>query len=150
MISILNFTTSHHQFYIADSEYIGDTGSNDFWTTEASSERLAVAEDILGVATECYGHVHGELTILNETPEVKNLDFFDHVVEGGLEIRSGNLHVLDCPNNSIEFEVRLKPGNYRVRIYSSNLESVIDDDGDDYYTIEIWPDINKERLVLKR
>jgi hypothetical protein len=60
--------------------------------------------------------------------------------------------VLDCPNNSLELEVNVSPGNYRVRIYSSNLSSVVDEDedGDDTYKIEVWQDDNMERKVLKR
>lgn len=57
---------------------------------------------------------------------------------------------MDCPNSSVELEVKVKPGNYRVRVYSSNLDTVIDDDGDDYYKIEMWPDDNMERKVLKK
>ena len=150
MKNILDFTTSHHQFYIADSEYVGDTGGDDFWTDNATSDRLAIAEDVLGVVTECYGHVNGELNILDGVPELKDFDLYDHVVEAGLVIRSGSLQVLDCPNNSVELDIKLNPGKYRVRIYSSNLDSVTDDDGDDYYTIEIWPDEHIERTVLKR
>jgi hypothetical protein len=49
-------------------------------------------------------------------------------------------------------EVKVKPGKYRVRIYSSNLAGGDMDEveGKDYYKIEIWPDENMERKVLKR
>jgi hypothetical protein len=75
---------------------------------------------------------------------------YDHIVEGGLNINSGILQVLDCPNSHVELEVKVTPGSYRVRIYSSNLASVEGDAGDDYYLIEIWPDIYQVRTVLKQ
>jgi hypothetical protein len=87
MTNILNFTTSYNQFYIADSKFIGDTGAEDFWTDNATSDRLAIAKDILGVRTECYGHINGDLVILNQPSIVDNFDLYDHVVEGGLEIK---------------------------------------------------------------
>jgi hypothetical protein len=44
---------------------------------------------------------------------------------------------MDCLNRVVELEIKVKPGNYRVRVYSSNLASVVDEDGDDFYKIEI-------------
>jgi hypothetical protein len=74
---------------------------------------------------------------------------YDHIVEGGLALKSGILEILDCPSLSIELKIKIKPGFYRMRVYSSNLNSVIGDEGEDYYKIEIWPD-TMERKVLKR
>jgi len=72
-------------------------------------------------------------------------------VEGGLEIRSGILQVQDCLSSEVELEVKVNPGKYRVRIYSLNLDSVAgNDEGDDHYKIEIWPDVNMERTILKQ
>jgi hypothetical protein len=50
----------------------------------------------------------------------------------------------------VELEMIVKPGAYRVRVYSSNLVSVEGDEGDDYYKIEVWPDVQMERKVLKQ
>jgi hypothetical protein len=44
----------------------------------------------------------------------------------------------------------MKPSTYRVRIYSSNLNTVDGDEGDDYYKVEVWPSVYKERIVLKK
>jgi hypothetical protein len=60
------------------------------------------------------------------------------------------LQILDCPNLIAELVVTLKPGAYRIRVYSSDLASVIGDEGNDYYKIEIWPSTNMERNVVKQ
>lgn len=148
----LNFTTSYQQFYLADKLYQGNIGSDNFWTDESHDDRLAIEKDVLGIRTESYGTIKGELIVLDKANNEVDYNLYDHVVEGGLEIKSGIFQILDCPNNSVELEVNLIPGNYRARIYSSNLSSVVDEDevGDDYYKIEIWKDDNKERKVLKK
>jgi len=48
---------------------------------------------------------------------------FDHIVEGGVEIKSGILQILDCPNSNVELEVKIKTGRYRIRVlkYAMNL-----------------------------
>jgi len=146
----LDFYTAYNQFYICDKDFSGDTGSENFWTDTAFDSRLAVQSGVLGVGTECYGPVKGMLTILESVNTDLNIDKFDHIVEGSLEIKSGRLQVLDCPDSTVILETALEIGIYKVRVYSSNLASVDGDEGDDRYLIEIWPDSNRERKVLKR
>lgn len=146
----LSFDTSYNQFYIADKASIKDTSSSGFWTEEAFESRLAVEEQILGVGTECYGPVKATLTILTEQSNNSDLEDYDHVVEASIAISSGILQILDCPNLAVELEVNIKPGPYRVRVYSSNLSSVDGDECDDFYQIEIWPNEQKRRSVLKK
>jgi hypothetical protein len=131
----LDFYTSYNQFYLFDKTSGGNTASDNFWTADAYNDRLALEAGILGVSTACYGHVKGELYILSQENEVINSNQYDHIVEGGLELKSGILQVLDCPNSEIELEVELKPGTYHVRVYSSDLASAeIDEtEGNDYY-----------------
>ena len=145
---LLNFNTSYNQFYIYDKGSKGNTNSNSFWTNEAFNDRLAVEEGILGIGTECYGNVKAELQIL-KIDDNEDLSFYDHIVEAGLEIKSGIIEVMDCPASKVELAVVVPPGFYRVRIYSSNLASIIDDDGDDFYLIKIWPELNLQKNVLK-
>jgi hypothetical protein len=144
------FYTEYHQFYIEDEIATGNTASVDFWTEDAYNDRLATDDGMLGVGTECYGHVNGELNLLDSANDQIDTDKYDHIVESGLELKSGVLQILDCTSSTVVLAVQVNPGKYRVRVYSLNLDSVIDDDGDDYYKIEIWPDSNMERKVLKR
>ena len=146
----LNFDTSYHQFYIRDKESPQDTGDIDFWTEDATHSRLAIGDGILGVGLECYGSFKGDLVLLDSKRDNLEYNQYDHIVEGGVNIKSGILQILDCPNSNVELEVKVNPGKYRARIYSLNLASVIDDFGDDYYRIEMWPDRDIERTVLKQ
>ena len=146
-----SFDTAYHQIYLQDKTSPQDTGDEDFWTEEATTSRLAVGGELLGIGLECYGEFKGELNVLEKKEDVVDFAGYDHVVEGGLELSTGVLQVLDCPNSTLELEVDLPPGKYRVRIYSSNLASVGEDEsGDDFYLIEIWPDSNLERKVIKQ
>ncbi|WP_426670746.1 hypothetical protein ACPPVU_05830 [Mucilaginibacter sp. McL0603] len=148
----LDFNTAYNQFYIVDGTKNGDTASANFWTNDAFQDRLAIEEWVLGVGIESYGHVKAELQLLNSP--TKEIDFskYDHIVEGGIKISSGLLQIIDCPNSEIALSVLIEPGNYRVRVYSMALDGVDtdEDEGDDHYLIEIWPDQNMARTVLKR
>ena len=145
-----DFYTQYSQFYLSSDNGSTLTLDSLNWSSDAYNDRLFIYKNMLVVLTECYGHVKGELDILDNANDKIDSNEYDHIVEGGLEIKSGELQILDCPNSKIEFEIKINPGIYRVRIYSSNLASIIDDDGDDYYNIEIWPDNDMERKVLKR
>ena len=146
----IDFYTSYSQFYITDKDSEGATNSDKVWTTEAFNERLAIEDGILGVGTECYGPVKGEVHLLTSPNNQEVLDEYDHIVEAGINIKSGIIQILNCPDSNIELEINIEPGIYRVRVYSSNLASVEGDEGDDYYKIEIWPDVEMGRKVLKQ
>lgn len=146
----LSFDTTHHQFYICDKASPFRTDSDDFWTTQAHDDKLAIEEGLLGVGTGCYGPVNGELQVLNHAPSDEDLSLYDHVVEGSLQLTSETLQIFACLDNTPTLEINLKPSSYRVRVYSSNLASVDGDAGDDYYIIKIWPATYLARHVLKR
>jgi len=96
------------------------------------------------------GPVKGELHLLSEPRNYINLDQYDHIVEAGIEIKSGVVQILDCPNSSVELEVNVIPAFIESEFSSINLASVEGDEGDDFYKIEIWPSSAMERKVLKR
>ncbi|MGC4040336.1 MAG: hypothetical protein QM710_06000 [Flavobacterium sp.] len=150
-----SFYTQYNQFYLADKDGKGDTGSSNFWTKEALKDKLALEKGIIGVGTQSYGEIRGEIEILEKPSDNVDYGLYDHVVEGGIDIKSGELQVLDCPNSHLELKLKLNPGKYRVRVYGSNFDSVIEEDlandtDNDFYKIEIWPDENLERKVLKQ
>ncbi|HVT61886.1 MAG TPA: hypothetical protein VHD33_00150 [Legionellaceae bacterium] len=142
------FNTEYNQFYIADKASPKDTDNINFWTTEAYDNRMAIGDGILGIGTECYGYVRGQLNVLNAQINLINYSLYDHVVEGGIKLKSSILQILNCPYSTLEVEVKLSPDSYRVRVYSSNLNKV--KEGKDYYKIEIWPDSNISSKVLKK
>ncbi|MBN8686678.1 MAG: hypothetical protein J0M10_06660 [Chitinophagales bacterium] len=147
---ILDFYTQYSQFYILDKGSPQRTDSDQFWTEEASKDRLAIEEGVLGVGTQCYGPV--KATVVIRESENQNFDIlkYDHIVEGSLQIKSGTIQIVDCPTSSIEFQTDIPIGDYRVRVYSLNLNSVVGDEGNDSYEIEIWPGKLNLRKVIKR
>ncbi|MEE1946452.1 hypothetical protein VRU48_15110 [Pedobacter sp. KR3-3] len=64
-------------------------------------------------------------------------------------MKSGTLQVLSCPSPDVELESELAPGFYRIRVYNTGLATVDGDEGNDYYKMEIWPERNMGRKVLK-
>lgn len=144
----INFNTQHNQFYICDKNSPMAT-DGDFWSEIAFKRRLAKESGLLGIRTACYGPVKGEIDFMKTNPSVVDLSKFDHVVEGDIFINSGILQIKDCPNGAVEFEKNVTPGNYRVRIYSMNIASVKDDEGNDFYRIEVWKDKPQGEILLK-
>jgi hypothetical protein len=144
----IDFYTSHHQFYIYDK--FSHSNTSDFWKNGAFEDRLAIETGVLGVRTESYGPIKGELFLLENENEKIDSNLYDHIVEGGFHVNSGIMQILDCPTSSVELEIKVKPGRYRVRIYSSDIANCNDDDCGDFYKIEVWPGQNLQRKVLKR
>lgn len=154
MKSRFNFYTQYNQFYIS-SDNAKSLVSDNSWKDEMLTDRLGLLNNTLVVNTESYGDIKGELIVLENGNNDINYDIYDHIVEGGIEIKSGILNILDCPNTTSQLEINLKPGKYRIRIYSSNLNSVKENDlandsDQDFYKIEVWPDDNMELKILKR
>lgn len=145
----LDFYTAYNQFYVQDKLSTGRTDSASFWTAEAYHDRLAMEEGIVGIGTECYGPIKGELEILQVANNEMDISQYDHIVEGGIFLESGTLQLLSCPNPDVALEIELTPGFYRIRVYSAGLATVNGEEGDDYYKIEIWAAQNMERKVLK-
>jgi len=149
------FSTQYNQFYVEDvNGKKKNTDSSNFWNEKAFDERLALENGVLGIGTQSYGNIKGDIEILEKPNSDINYSNYDHIVEGGLIISSGKLAILDCPNNEVELSLDIKPGKYKVRVYSSNLETVKETDlvnstDNDYYHIEIWPSENMEQKVLK-
>jgi hypothetical protein len=149
-----SFETAYHQFYLEDKVEKSDI-TLDFWSEEAFISKLAIHEGILGVGTYGYGNIKGEIVVLNEPSKLTDFSLYDHVVEGGIKIPSGKLQIFDCPNHNLQLSVKVISGNYRVRVYGSNFNSVEDYDlpnntDNEFYTIEIWLGSNMDRKVLKQ
>lgn len=121
---------------------------DNFWNKTAFENKLAVSEGTLGVGIQSYGEVKGEIIFTNEVPVIKEVEW-DHIVEGSMNIKSGLLKVLNCPDCEVKLEINLPPDEYRIRVSGKNLDSVIDDHGDDFYRIDIWPQAYAEPELIK-
>ncbi len=149
------FYTFYNQFYIENKGGNADTSSDSFWTEKSFKDGLAIGEGIIGVGTKSYGYIKGDIEVLAKSRDNVNFDLYDHIVEGGINIDSGTLEIRNCPDASLELSLKIKPGKYRIRIYGSNYDSVLEPDlakntDKDYYKIEIWPDNNMECKILKQ
>jgi hypothetical protein len=147
------FYTQYAQFYLSSAGKNFDiTNQNTDPKTfkEDFNTRLIANENALIIFTQSYGKVKGEIALVEKPVQDADFSKYDHVVECGIKVGSGELQILSWPGVDNEMSIQLKAGNYRVRVYSSNFKSVIDDDGDDYYRIEVWPSDNMERKVLKQ
>lgn len=150
-----NFYTQYNQFFIENKENKTEINQNNFWSEEAFLVRLALENGIIGVGTHSYGNIKGDIEILDKPKEDINYELYDHIVEAGINIESGELQILDCPNSQVELTLKVSPGKYRIRVYGSNFDSVKETDlanetDNDYYKIEIWKSEDMERKVLKQ
>jgi hypothetical protein len=144
----LKFSSEYYQFYILDSETKTTTDAADFWCPAADELRLAIGEGLLGVTIATYGNVNGELRVLDKKPtENKKAN---HIIEASLNLLSGKLQIRDCTNYEIQLEINLEKEPYRIRISSFGLETVSNDEGKDYYEIEIWKSKFEKPKLIKR
>ncbi|MEL1247493.1 hypothetical protein [Flavobacterium helocola] len=147
----LKFATDYRQFYLNDKNANGNTGSENFWSESAFADKLAIEDGVLGIGIENdEGKVECEFEILNSKSLIDNFTDFDHVVEASLKIHSGILQIIDCPYSEVEMETEIENGEYRVRVYSINLNTAYEENPKDSYKIEIWKEAYSDRKVLKR
>ena len=132
----LDFWSEYYQFYVLDAQTKAVTDDANFWCPEADKRRLAIGEGLLGVTIATYGNVKSDVRILTAKPELDTSA--DHVVEASIRLDSGLLEVRDCTGYETQLAINLPKTTYRIRISSFNLGSVNNDEGDDFYTIDVW------------
>jgi hypothetical protein len=144
----LKFWSEYYQFYILDSQSEGKTDAPDFWNDEASVRKLAIGEGILGVTIATYGNVNATLQVLDKKPQENAAA--NHIIEASINFISGKLEIRDCTGYETQLEINLDKENYRIRISSFGLETVLNDEGNDSYIIEIWKSkLIKPKLIKK-
>jgi hypothetical protein len=146
----LKFFTEYYQFYILDKDSKASTDSENFWTPQASADKMAVEEGLLGITVGKYAEIDIEVNVLESQNNERNFDEFEHIVEASIDVTSGILLVQNCTNFDTVLELNLAPQTYAVRCYSAKLSSINGDVGEDYYVIEIWDSKKIERKVLKQ
>lgn len=126
----------YHQFYLKDENAAGSTGASDFWTQEAYERMLAINPGIIGVGTGSYGNVPVAVEIYANEPPIDTGNW-DLAMEASIELNSGQLLICGCPDE-LAGQIALIPGIYQVRIHYGGLETVENEEGDDYYRIFLW------------
>jgi len=141
-IQKLSFYTSYRQFYFADLDADYDTSSKSFWTKEALERGLAVESGVIGVSTSSYGNVRCFFQVTDFEPQF-DLNPWQRVVEASIRVTKGRYAILDCPDSSVVYEGSLPSGEYRLRVYGTFLDEVVEETaGDEYfdfYWICFWP-----------
>jgi hypothetical protein len=144
----LKFSSEYYQFYILDSQSEGKTDAPDFWCDIAGERRLAIGEGILGVTIATYGNVNAEIRILEKKPR-ENKDA-NHIIEASIHFISGKLEIRDCTGYEVQSEIHLDKTDYRIRISSFGLETVKNDEGKDFYEIEIWKSKFEQPKLIRK
>ena len=146
---------SHHQFYVMDSDYRGDSADPSFWSKESFDRRLAIGDGMLGIGTGTYGFVTVRAEEHRAEPPL-DLAAWDHVTECSLELKTEFLLIMGCLADSGLF-FKMSPGTYRVRVCHANLaeseQEVLGEwEGDfgDWYLVQFWPGPHDETRVLKQ
>jgi len=144
----LDFRTFYNQFYISDK---GASFDELNLSDQDYNDRFAVYENMIVVYPESYGHIRGELFLLEKENKDYDLSIYHHIVEGGINVDSGIIQLLSCPSSEIGLEIQVSPGQYRVRVFFLNLAGYDSDEeeSNDHYKIEIWRDDNIDKKLIK-
>lgn len=147
----LTIYADYHQFYVMDSSAPLDaTGNPDFWAREAFRRMLADGRGLFGVSTESVGDVPVTLHVDRGAPAL-DLAAWDHVVEVGLELSTGTLIVCGCLQPREEgLHLQLPAGSYTARVCAAGLDTVVNEEGDDRYSVFLWPAAADGVRVLKQ
>ena len=145
MNSHFKFDTFHSQFFVVDSTSTKQV----FWSDDEDNMRLATNEGIISVAMNTDGgSVEGDIKLLEKEKNGEISTEYSYVVEGDLEVNSGTLQLRNCPFNDVELTMKVRPGRYRVRIYT-----IANNNHSDIFNclIELWHTNKTENTkVLKR
>jgi hypothetical protein len=139
----------YHQFYLSsDEESLVGSGADSFWTGENIRRLLATGPGLVGIGTGTYGEVPVSIHLAGRRP-AEEVDPWDHVAETCIDLSTGFLHVTGCPDGHAGV-VKVEPGTYRVRVYAGKLDTVENEQGEDYYRIVLWNDTPCSPRVLKQ
>lgn len=145
------------QFHLQDKK--AECEYPESWNEEIMNALFVAGRGVVGIGTVRDLDVDVDVQV-NDKPleerekeNIPDLSQWDHAVQCTLELPSGELLITGPtapPEEAAIFQ--LKPGNYGVRIFWSNLDEVeaIGFEGEDTYKIEMWPDTELDTRVLKR
>lgn len=148
------FISFYGQFYLQDKNADVNPQKYNFTDTDIKN-RIAEFGDEIVIFTQTYGNIKGKFTLLNSKPIEENFNNYDHVVEGCITIKNNELGIFAWGEKTPNKRIKLKNGNYRIRILCSNFKSVKErdlqnDSDNDFYEILIWKSEEKGIKVLKQ
>jgi hypothetical protein len=145
-----NLFADYFQFYLQDEATDGNLA--EAWTEEAVSRLLASAPGVVGIGTVRNMDVPVTVEILDKEPSI-DLEAWDHVVECSLSVPSGRIVIAGCTDYFPDAaRINVKPGCYRLRARYAGLSEISEDglEGNDTYSVQLWPCPSRELCVVKR
>jgi hypothetical protein len=143
-----NLFADYHQFYLWDEAVSPDAPSD--YTDDDIARRLKAAPHV--VVVQPVRAMTVPVTVeVHDTEPAFDQSAWDHIAECSLELPSGRLQIHECTGGSVgRFSV--SPGVYRVRAFFGKLGSLDEDqlEGDDHYSVVLWPAPASELRVLKQ
>lgn len=136
---------SYFQFYLQDSK---SKQNQEEICTDANFEKsLGVGNQMIVINTARYADVEVKLCLFNNEPK---LDKNDAEKVNECSIKINNKIKLGNEVSSDWTEYDIDKGIYRVRILYKKLSTVVADNGNDAYHIEMWAENElRETLYLK-
>jgi hypothetical protein len=139
----LELVADYRQIHLRDPEATGDLA--EAWTVQATEDRIASAEGILGIGTAQADTVKVEVHVLAAEPP-DDSGKWEHVTEASIRVSSGELAVLGCTDylpDAKRFTV--SPGDWRVRASHAGLQGARE-----RIRLQLWPGKPRQPRVLVR
>lgn len=152
----VNVFADNFQFHLQDKveecEFPETLNDNLLMRLFACGERVLVVGTVRDLDCEVTLEIYEEPMDEKMQEEEPDLYDFDHAGQGNLDIPSGKLLIHGCTMaHDDATTIEVKPGNYGVRIFWSNLDKTdtLGFEGDDQYLIQMWPDTHFDEVTLK-
>ncbi|WP_051304531.1 hypothetical protein [Chitinilyticum litopenaei] len=145
----LELFADYFQFYLQDEDCQNDL--SEAWTAEAVRDLLAVAPGIVGVGTMRNMDVPVAIDLREGEPDIQFGDW-DHISEFSIDVPSGKLVVAGCSDYFPKAtRIPLEPGSYQGRVLCQGLATLSEDglEGQDHYTVQLWPGTARPGRVIK-
>jgi hypothetical protein len=141
----------HGQFIACDPDAQLDIES---YGDAAQRAGVAVWGNVGGVTVFTASRWTNTTVTVRLTPDrpAVSSDEWDHVVEAGLIVRSGRLHLYGPEDTGVkEVSVAVPPGTYSLVVCGRDFGSTdeYDAEGNDTYALLLWPGPTLQRRVLK-
>jgi hypothetical protein len=148
---VVSVAIDHRQFIVRDASATLDI---DAYDERASREGLAVWGDHGGVTVFTASQwTETQVTVgLHDERPTLTLDDWDHVVEAGLHLSSGEMRLYGPEDTGVtEAAITLPQGAYSLVVSGCGFDTTNEfgDEGADTYALRLWPGPLLQRRVLK-
>ncbi|TDC32543.1 hypothetical protein E1211_20610 [Micromonospora sp. 15K316] len=156
MTGTLRLYADYRQLHLFDEASAANL--EEAWTDTVEHTQFSVVTDAAVVVTMSSADVLVDVEVLDHPPQ-SDLERYDHVVEGSLDVPSGRLVVMGCSDYAPDApRFDLTPGSVRVRVSKSNLQAAkdagehSDEDGatTERVRLQVWPAAPAQTEVLRQ